>query len=192
MALVEAGTELFLKNGYDQVSLDDIVNHAGGSKASIYKYFGNKAGLFSAICKHRCESFLSGLQPQICCDTVDLRTYLNQILYHIYQHLTESDNVAFIRLVFEQSQRDPVLGELLYESGPKQAHKIIAEALANADARQEIDCKQPYESALFFFGIFRNIEWRLLIGLSPIESDLDIHNYIHYLVDKFLIGHKKA
>ncbi len=45
LALLLSATELFLEKGYDAVSLDDIVNHAGGSKASIYKYFGNKEGL---------------------------------------------------------------------------------------------------------------------------------------------------
>ncbi len=38
LALLLSATELFLEKGYDAVSLDDIVNHAGGSKASIYKY----------------------------------------------------------------------------------------------------------------------------------------------------------
>lgn len=191
-ALILAGTELFLTHGYEKVSLDDIVNHAGGSKASIYKYFGSKSGLFTAICKYRCQSFLNGLQPPICADNLELRTYLNQILHHIYQHLTEPDSVAFIRLFFEQCQHNRELAELLYEDGPHQAHKVIADALYQADLRNEIDCKRPYESALFFFGIFRNIEWRVLIGLPPIESDLNINEYIEYLVDKFLIGHKKA
>ena len=49
MALLLSANTLFLKHGYDAVSLDDIVQHAGGSKTSIYKYFGNKDGLFSAI-----------------------------------------------------------------------------------------------------------------------------------------------
>ena len=50
LALLISANDLFLERGYDAVSLDDIVNHAGGSKASIYKYFGNKEGLFTAIC----------------------------------------------------------------------------------------------------------------------------------------------
>lgn len=52
LALLLSATELFLQNGYDAVSLDDIVQHAGGSKTSIYKYFGNKDGLFTAICDY--------------------------------------------------------------------------------------------------------------------------------------------
>lgn len=34
LALLLSATELFLEKGYDAVSLDDIVNHAGGSKTS--------------------------------------------------------------------------------------------------------------------------------------------------------------
>lgn len=58
LALLLSATELFLDKGYDAVSLDDIVNHAGGSKTSIYKYFGNKEGLFTAICDYKREMFL--------------------------------------------------------------------------------------------------------------------------------------
>ena len=58
VALLVSATELFLEHGYDAVSLDDIVQHAGGSKASIYKYFGNKEGLFKAICDYRRIKFL--------------------------------------------------------------------------------------------------------------------------------------
>ena len=49
LALLLSATELFQERGYDAVSLDDIVHHAGGSKASIYKYFGSKEGLFKGI-----------------------------------------------------------------------------------------------------------------------------------------------
>lgn len=35
LALLISANDLFLERGYDAVSLDDIVNHAGGSKASM-------------------------------------------------------------------------------------------------------------------------------------------------------------
>lgn len=60
LALLLSATELFLEKGYDAVSLDDIVNHAGGSKTSIYKYFGNKDGL-SAIIAVKCFLKISAL-----------------------------------------------------------------------------------------------------------------------------------
>lgn len=61
LALLISANDLFLEHGYDAVSLDDIVNHAGGSKASIYKYFGSKEGLFTAICDYRRDLFFKDI-----------------------------------------------------------------------------------------------------------------------------------
>ena len=74
LAFVISATELFLEKGYDAVSLDDIVNHAGGSKASLYKYFGNKDGLFKAICEHRRDIFFKELFLKIAPQTSNLKS----------------------------------------------------------------------------------------------------------------------
>ena len=52
LSLLLSANELFLERGYDAVSLDDIVHHAGGSKASIYKFFGN------ADSNTKCDTFV--------------------------------------------------------------------------------------------------------------------------------------
>lgn len=80
LALLLCATDLFLERGYDAVSLDDIVNHAGGSKASIYKYFGNKEGLFTAICEYRRELFFAGVCFPFDPERINLRNYLTQTL----------------------------------------------------------------------------------------------------------------
>ena len=58
LALLLSGSELFLKYGYDAVSLDDIVNHAGGSKASIYKYFALYTTNFTEPLSYQDSAFL--------------------------------------------------------------------------------------------------------------------------------------
>src|SRR3954465_13555296 len=52
-------TELFLKHGYDSVSVDEIVRAVGGSKTTRVNHFRNKEGLFAAIVKGLCEDFLA-------------------------------------------------------------------------------------------------------------------------------------
>ena len=37
-SVMNAGLELFLKNGFEKTSLNDIVAKGGGSLASIYKF----------------------------------------------------------------------------------------------------------------------------------------------------------
>lgn len=95
LALLICATDLFLERGYDAVSLDDIVNHAGGSKTSIYKYFGNKEGLFTAICDYRREVFFKGVCVPYIPEKIDLKNYLNQTLIRFYQHIIKPENIAF-------------------------------------------------------------------------------------------------
>ena len=83
MALLLSANTLFLKHGYDAVSLDDIVQHAGGSKTSIYKYFGNKDGLFSAICDYRRELFFKDICSSHDPATFDLKSYLINTLFQL-------------------------------------------------------------------------------------------------------------
>ena len=45
---------LFLKKGYDNVSIDEIIGVVGGSKATIYAWFGGKEGLFEAVVRQKC------------------------------------------------------------------------------------------------------------------------------------------
>ncbi|OTG64007.1 TetR family transcriptional regulator [Acinetobacter sp. ANC 3903] len=192
LALLLSANELFLKHGYDAVSLDDIVNHAGGSKASIYKFFGNKEGLFTAICDYRRELFFKDICIPFEHGKDDLRAYLIQTLMNVKQHLMLPENAAFLRLIIEQTQRSPQLALYIHEQGPKHIQMAIANALTKADEIGIIKCKQPIYSAQLYFGIIRNIEWCVLMGVPIRENDQETSNYITYCVDRFLEGHQQV
>lgn len=192
LALLLSANELFLKHGYDAVSLDDIVNHAGGSKASIYKFFGNKEGLFTAICDYRRELFFKDICIPFEHGKDDLRAYLIQTLMNVKQHLMLPENAAFLRLIIEQTQRSPQLALYIHEQGPKHIQMAIANALTKADEIGIIHCKQPIYSAQLYFGIIRNIEWCVLMGVPIRENDQETINYITYCVDRFLEGHQQV
>lgn len=192
VALLESAAELFLQFGYDSVSLDDIVNHAGGSKASIYKYFGSKGGLFTAICDYRREQCFQDVCIPFDPSLDNFRGYLINTLLNFYHHIKNPDNTAFIRLVFEQTQRNPDLALYIHEKGPKKVQLDIANALEAADQKGVLRCENPLFSAQLYFGILRNLEWRILMGIPVDESDQEIIDYINYSVDRFLDGHQKS
>ena len=47
--ILEAATELFLRVGYEQTSIDAILLQSGGSKSTLYAYFPTKEDLFRAV-----------------------------------------------------------------------------------------------------------------------------------------------
>lgn len=192
LALLLSANDLFLERGYDAVSLDDIVHHAGGSKASIYKYFGNKDGLFTAICDYRRELCFKNVCIPFDPEIDNFRNYLINTLLNFYHYIKTPDNTAFMRLVFEQAQRNPELALYIHEKGPKQVQLDIAHALEKADQKGVLKCENPLFSAQLYFGILRNLEWRILMGIPVNESDQENNDYIAYSVDRFLDGHQKV
>jgi AcrR family transcriptional regulator len=190
LALLLSANELFLERGYDAVSLDDIVNHAGGSKASIYKFFGNKEGLFTAICDYRREQFFTDICRPFNCELDDLRQYLIQTLINFQRHIVLPQNAAFLRLILEQAQRNPALADYIIEQGPKHIQCSISNALTQAHDAGLINCPRPDFSAQFYFGIIRELEWRILMNMKVDEDEQETINYIHYCVDRFLDGHQ--
>lgn len=192
LALLLSANTLFLEHGYDAVSLDDIVHHAGGSKASIYKYFGNKEGLFSAICDHRRQDFFQGICTAFDPTHDNLRAYLINTLINFHTKIKTEDNIAFMRMVIEQTQRSPKLAQSIHEKGAKRIQLAIAKALEIAHKNGVVKCENPIFSAQLYFGILRNLEWRILMNLPVEETEQETTNYITYCVDRFLDGHQNA
>lgn len=191
-ALLDAANRLFLQRGYDQVSLDDLVAEVGGSKAAIYQYFGNKKGLLVALAEFRCESFFNEYDLPRSLGTRHIRDVLLTIASELYQAFTRADNIAFMRLIIQESQRDPEMAALAYNAGPRRGLNNTANILQEASANGQIDCPRPFESSVLFLGILRHAQWRLLVGLPPLEPELQPESFLSYLVDRFLAAHRVA
>lgn len=191
LALLISANTLFLDHGYDAVSLDDIVQHAGGSKASIYKYFGNKEGLFVAICDYRRDMMFKDICPAFSAESEHLREYLITTLYNFYLHLLNPENAAFIRLIVERTQANPEFALYIHEQGPKHIHTSIAEILTKAHQEGSLDCPQPMFSAQLYIGIVRQLEWQTIMGININTQADEIKTYFSYCIDRFLAGHRK-
>ena len=57
-SILEAAKQLFLEQGYQGVSLDQIAATAGVSKLTVYSHFGDKETLFAAAITASCEEVL--------------------------------------------------------------------------------------------------------------------------------------
>ncbi len=192
VALLVSGNDLFLKHGYDAVSLDDIVQHAGGSKATIYKYFGNKEGLFTAICDYRREQWFNDICAPFDVKSDDLKVYLNLTLLRFYQHIIQPENIAFLRLFMEQSQRNVKLAEYLYDKCATHLQLSVASALQSCHNAGLIYCEHPTHSAVMFLGILGDIQWMILMGLPVATHDSNKLAYISHSVDLFIKAHRSA
>src|SRR5262245_8106239 len=63
--IVRMAAPLFLKKGYDNVSIDEIIGVVGGSKATIYAWFGGKEGLFEAVVRQKCDDVVLAINLDV-------------------------------------------------------------------------------------------------------------------------------
>lgn len=189
-AFLETATDLFMEKGFDSVSLDDIVQHAGGSKASLYKFFGNKEGLFTAICDHRREIFLKEIYMNTDTEGLDIKAFLTTILKNFHRHLVKPNNSKFFRLMLERTKHDPELAAYLYACGPEKILNNICDYLKRASQQGLIICEQPMTSAQVFLGCLWNFKWKVIIGAPIHETSEELDQYVEYCINLFLKSHE--
>src|SRR5215467_14180156 len=125
--IVRLAAPLFLKKGYDNVSIDEIIGVVGGSKATIYAWFGGKEGLFEAVVRQKCEDVTVAI-------AVDSKGSLEAQLTHIGQSflamVLSPPILEFHRLMVSIGRTFPEAGRLFFESGPVSAYSIVATWIA--------------------------------------------------------------
>ncbi len=189
-ALLDAAGQLFAQKSFDAVSLDDLVGLVGGSKASIYRFFGNKHGLLVALIEQRCQDFFAQqhLPPTLGAHRIE--PLLLTLAQRLHATFAEPENVALTRLILQETHRDPELAERVYQAGLGRGIRMTAGLLADAHAQGQLHCPRPLESAIFFSGVFKHSQWRLLHGLPPLESGLDAEQFLIQQVQLFLAAHR--
>jgi AcrR family transcriptional regulator len=59
--IIEGARAVFLAQGFDAASMNDIARAAGVSKGTLYVYFKHKEQLFEAIVEQECEAQAEGI-----------------------------------------------------------------------------------------------------------------------------------
>lgn len=162
--------ELFLANGYDGVSIDDIVRAAGGSKTNVYAFYGGKEGLFLAAIEARCRH----LQERLCARDLGglgLKEGLRALGRDLIELLLEPDHLALYRLVIGGSARFPGLGAIWYENGPLASRGVIAAFLSGQEGRLPPGADPADLARMFHDVAVTDLIYRALIGEVPKEGE---------------------
>ena len=187
-ALLHAARNVFLEKGYEGTSVEDVIARVGGSKASLYSYFGNKQGLFADMVRLLCDEFFESLNIPHSSDQ-DLEQLLLTFGRRALKQFTDPKRLAMLRVVMSESQRFPELAQLFYDSGPRRGLAMVSGLLRQAHEQGRIHCPDPEISAILFMEMIKaHAQWRSLLGLAPFAEGIDPDEYIKAAVQTFLRG----
>jgi AcrR family transcriptional regulator len=115
--IVEGARQVFLAQGFDAASMNDIAKAAGVSKGTLYVYFQNKEQLFEAIVHAECQVHAEtafDLDPA----NRDVEAVLNRLGAAYIKFLCSPAKASALRTVIAIADRMPEIGKVFYETGP--------------------------------------------------------------------------
>lgn len=183
-AILAGAMQEFLANGYAATTMDKVTAAAGVSKTTVYSYFQDKEGLFTALIEGLTQQkylaifnpepgFLEG-EPEI-------------VLRRLAKSILDTGNCSqelrdLVRLIIAESGRFPSLAQVFVRNADKPALEVITQYF---QAHPELQLPDPevaariFMSTLIHFTILQN----MLHGkdILPMESDRLIDNLVNLI-----------
>lgn len=153
--ILERALEVFVAHGYVGTTTDQLAAAASVSKQTLYKEFGDKEGVFTALIRFACDRVDDPFAPLVeqmrgidsADDAVALMAtqFTRSIMSPYVQQLR--------RLVIAEATRFPHLGPLYWEEGFLRVVNSVARCLSILDERQMLDIPDARLAAHHFAGL---------------------------------------
>jgi AcrR family transcriptional regulator len=188
--IIEGARAIFLAQGFDAASMNDIARAAGVSKGTLYVYFANKEDLFEAIVEQECDAQAEGifdLDPQ----DHDVGAVLKRVGIAYVKFLCRPEKASAIRTVIAIADRMPEVGRKFYEAGPavgiaRLSAYLTAQAAAGVLAVE--DCEVA--AAQFMESCQAMLFKPIVFNFAPAPSPEQIERVVGIAVAAFVAAYR--
>jgi TetR/AcrR family transcriptional regulator len=171
-----AAAKLFAERGYNGVSMRELSETTGLSKPTIYYYFGNKEGIYTALVEtglHYGQEVFQKIAEQ----DIPIKEKIIQVAkVRFNQVLKYPDFAKFFLVVFTSSEKLPFLEDFIKES--IQRRKMLVDLIADGIRSREFGpsanpelAAEVFMGALTYF-IMKQLNTRKVILSDKLAEDL--------------------
>ena len=126
--VLEGARSIFMRDGFEGASVDDIARAAGVSKATLYSYFPDKRLLFSEVARIECNRQAEEALEVIGVDA-PIEIVLHEAASRIVRFFLSAFGQQVFRICVSESHRFPELGQRFYNSGPALVRERMSQVL---------------------------------------------------------------
>lgn len=174
-AVLDTALKRFRERGYAGLTIDSIAAGAGVSKATIYRWWPNKAAILI-------EAFLASVEPDIAySDSGSLREDLVAQASSLAQVLGDPHLGALVVALLGEAQHDADLATAFRDEWQSPRRAAGLAVVNRAKARGEISVNA--DPNLVLDGVYGPLYLRLLFGHAPLDEPL-----LRQLVNRVLDG----
>jgi AcrR family transcriptional regulator len=154
--IVELAVQLFEEMGFEAASMSELARRLGGSKATLYRYFGSKEEVFTAVTQTYATAHLAEASTMVKRATEErsaLRPVLTQAGNRVLEvMLNDRRAIVVYRLVMAEAGRTD-LGSIFHSSGPSQFLAVLSQFFQRAIDGGEMRGVDPQISAMQFLSL---------------------------------------
>jgi AcrR family transcriptional regulator len=182
--LFTSAIELIAQHGFTATTVDQIAEHAGVAKGTVYYNFGSKAALFSALLDYGIERLATALR-----EAAEGRTPLDALEAVVGAELAFiGEHESFARLLIAEAWRSGGdwrhAARLIREQAIGVVADVLRAAVAAGELREDLDVGIA-ASAVFGMVITVALDWRTLQPDRPLD---DVHATLMDLLRGRLAG----
>jgi len=185
--ILEAATQLFLKVGYEQTSIDAILLESGGSKSTLYAYFPTKEDLFRAVIDNVVDND-AGPALEI---VGNARFVLIEFAVSRLRVVLSPRHRAVLGLVIAERDRFPDLARIYLERGPQKSYRTLSTYLEALKRREVLEIEDVGEAVEFFVGmLFQRWLPQLLYLNQPVPTEEVLRVRAERVVTRFFAAYR--
>lgn len=184
--VLEGARAVFMRDGFEGASVDEIARAACVSKATLYSYFSDKRLLFSEVARLECNR-----QADAALDMIDTDAPVDQALTQAADRIVRfylSDfGMQVYRISVAESHRFPDLGRRFYDSGPAMVRERLKFILGIYIGRGALRIADQDHAANQFNALCKtDLFVRKLCGVPRRTDDAEIARAVASVVEMFL------
>lgn len=184
--VLDGARQVFLAQGFEGASVDDIARAAGVSKATIYSYFPDKRLMFMEMATRECSTMADQVMAGID-ENAPIKNALQVAAQHLVGFLISEFAQQVFRACIAERDRFPELAQAFYDSGPKMGRERMAAYLACAVERGELKIDDLEMAAEQFSELCKARIWnRAMFGVQSEFTDAEIAYTVDSAVETFL------
>jgi AcrR family transcriptional regulator len=184
--VLEGARKVFLRDGFEGASVDDIAREAGVSKATLYSYFPDKRLLFIEVASGQCRR-----QADEAMVAMDMsrppREVLRLVATTFLDFIFSDMGQRIFRICVAESDRFPEIGQDFYRFGPMVLRAALVDYLGQACERGELKIDDLPLAADQFAELCKADLWpRLVFNVQSTVSQPEIDRIVDGALETFM------
>lgn len=192
--ILDASLTVFLANGYVGTSTDQIAAAAAVSKQTIYTYFVDKNGLFTALITDVCDHIHNPFDElgREMRSAPDAETAVAMLAGQFTLSIMNPRVQEIRRLVLAEAARFPDLGRLYWQQGFERVLDSVANCLELLAGRGLLAIPDPSVAAQHFSGMLLWIPSNRVMFEGPQRhyAEDELRNFIDLGVQAFISAYR--